>query len=96
MTDRIPRIWPAGLLALALVAMDGAGARGDDGRWVGTKSTPGPAGRAVSTRSSISMPRPATPPSRLSAAADGGDHLHPGHNGYTIMAGAVDLELFGK
>ncbi len=35
-------------------------------------------------------------PSRLSAAADGGDHLHPGPEGYRIMAGAVDLELFGK
>jgi len=35
-------------------------------------------------------------PSRLSAAADGGDHLHPGPDGYKIMAGAVDLELFGK
>ena len=27
---------PAGLLALALVALAGAGARGDEGRWVGT------------------------------------------------------------
>jgi lysophospholipase L1-like esterase len=35
-------------------------------------------------------------PSRLSAAADGGDHLHPGPEGYIIMAGVVDLELFGK
>ena len=34
-------------------------------------------------------------PLRLSAAADGGDHLHPGPEGYRIMAGAVDLELFG-
>ncbi len=36
MTDRIPRRRPAGLLALALVALTGAGARGDEGRWVGT------------------------------------------------------------
>ena len=35
-------------------------------------------------------------PSRLSAAVDGGDHLHPGAEGYKIMAGAVDLGLFGK
>jgi lysophospholipase L1-like esterase len=35
-------------------------------------------------------------PSRLSAATDGGDHLHPGPDGYEIMAGAVDLKLFGK
>ena len=35
-------------------------------------------------------------PSHLSAAADGGDHLHPGPEGYKIMAGVVDLELFGK
>jgi lysophospholipase L1-like esterase len=35
-------------------------------------------------------------PSRLSAAADGGDHLHPGPEGYIIMARAVDLALFGK
>ena len=34
--------------------------------------------------------------SRLSVAADGGDHLHPGPEGYRIMAGVVDLELFGK
>jgi lysophospholipase L1-like esterase len=33
-------------------------------------------------------------PSRLSAAADGGDHLHPGPEGCQIMAGAVDLGLF--
>jgi lysophospholipase L1-like esterase len=35
-------------------------------------------------------------PSRLSAAADGGDHLHPGPEGYRIMAGVVDVGLFGK
>jgi lysophospholipase L1-like esterase len=35
-------------------------------------------------------------PSRLSAAADGGDHLHPGPEGYKIMAVAVDLDLFKK
>jgi lysophospholipase L1-like esterase len=35
-------------------------------------------------------------PLRLSAAADGGDHLHPGPEGYKIMGGVVDLELFGK
>jgi lysophospholipase L1-like esterase len=35
-------------------------------------------------------------PSRLSAAVDGGDHLHPGPEGYKIMAGAVDLKLFVK
>ena len=33
-------------------------------------------------------------PSRLSAAVDGGDHLHPGPDGYRIMAAAVDLKLF--
>jgi lysophospholipase L1-like esterase len=33
-------------------------------------------------------------PSRLSAAVDGGDHLHPGGEGYRIMAAAVDLQLF--
>jgi lysophospholipase L1-like esterase len=35
-------------------------------------------------------------PSRLSPAADGGDHLHPGARGYAIMAAAVDLKLFGR
>jgi lysophospholipase L1-like esterase len=35
-------------------------------------------------------------PARLSAAADGGDHLHPGPEGYRIMAAAIDLKLFGK
>jgi hypothetical protein len=34
-------------------------------------------------------------PSRLSAATDGGDHLHPGPERYKIMAAAVDLKLFG-
>lgn len=33
-------------------------------------------------------------PSRLSAAVDGGDHLHPSAAGYRIMADAVDLALF--
>jgi lysophospholipase L1-like esterase len=35
-------------------------------------------------------------PSRLSAETDGGDHLHPGPEGYKIMAAAVALKLFGK
>ena len=33
-------------------------------------------------------------PSRLSAAVDGGDHLHPSAAGYEIMADAIDLGLF--
>ena len=33
-------------------------------------------------------------PSRLSAAVDGGDHLHPCAAGYRIMADAADLKLF--
>jgi lysophospholipase L1-like esterase len=35
-------------------------------------------------------------PARLSMAADGGDHLHPGPEGYKIMAAAIDLRLFIK
>jgi lysophospholipase L1-like esterase len=35
-------------------------------------------------------------PARLSVAVDGGDHLHPGPEGYKIMANSVDLTLFGK
>jgi lysophospholipase L1-like esterase len=35
-------------------------------------------------------------PSRLSAAVDGGDHLHPSAAGYRIMADAVDPDLFGE
>jgi lysophospholipase L1-like esterase len=35
-------------------------------------------------------------PSRLSAAVDGGDHLHPSAAGYRIMADAVDLALFAR
>jgi lysophospholipase L1-like esterase len=35
-------------------------------------------------------------PARLSAAVDGGDHLHPGPEGYKIMAAAVDLTLFRR
>ena len=33
-------------------------------------------------------------PSRLSAAVDGGDRLHPSAAGYRIMADAIDLALF--
>ena len=36
MSDRIPRLRSAGILALALVALAGAGSRGDESRWVGT------------------------------------------------------------
>jgi lysophospholipase L1-like esterase len=35
-------------------------------------------------------------PMRLSAAVDGGDHLHPGPEGYKIMAASVDLTRFGN
>jgi lysophospholipase L1-like esterase len=35
-------------------------------------------------------------PTRLAAAADSGDHLHPGVHGYELMAGAIDLKLFAK
>ncbi len=33
-------------------------------------------------------------PSKLSAAVDGGDHLHPSAEGYRLMAEAIDLSLF--
>lgn len=33
-------------------------------------------------------------PARLAASADGGDHLHPGPEGYKIMAESIDLTLF--
>jgi lysophospholipase L1-like esterase len=35
-------------------------------------------------------------PRHLLAAADSGDHLHPGNAGYQAMADAIDLTLFGK
>ena len=35
-------------------------------------------------------------PARLSAAVDGGDHLHPSAAGYRIMGEAVDLTLFTR
>ena len=35
-------------------------------------------------------------PARLSAAVDGGDHLHPSAAGYRIMADAIDLSLFSS
>jgi lysophospholipase L1-like esterase len=35
-------------------------------------------------------------PSRLSAAVDGGDHLHPSAAGYRIMSDAIGLRLFAK
>lgn len=33
-------------------------------------------------------------PGKLSAAIDGGDHLHPSADGYRLMAEAIDLSLF--
>lgn len=35
-------------------------------------------------------------PLKFAAAADGGDHLHPGDTGYEIMGNAIDLKLFTK
>ena len=35
-------------------------------------------------------------PTRFSAAADSGDHLHPGDAGYKAMGDAIDLSLFAK
>jgi lysophospholipase L1-like esterase len=35
-------------------------------------------------------------PSRLSAAADSGDHLHPAAGGYKIMSDSINLGLFEK
>jgi len=35
-------------------------------------------------------------PSRLSAQADSGDHLHPADAGYKIMADSINLQLFTK
>jgi len=35
-------------------------------------------------------------PSRLSEAADSGDHLHPGDQGYRAMADAINLQLFDQ
>lgn len=40
--------------------------------------------------------RDETSPSKLSAAVDGGDHLHPSARGYQIMADAIDLTLFAE
>lgn len=34
--------------------------------------------------------------SRLLKNADGGDHLHPGEEGYRLMADAIDLKLFTR
>jgi lysophospholipase L1-like esterase len=33
-------------------------------------------------------------PERLNPALDSGDHLHPGDDGYKLLAGAIDLALF--
>jgi lysophospholipase L1-like esterase len=35
-------------------------------------------------------------PRRLLPTADSGDHLHPGEEGHRLMAGAIDLGLFGR
>lgn len=34
--------------------------------------------------------------SHLTKAADGGDHLHPGDEGYRMMGSAIDLKLFSR
>jgi len=38
--------------------------------------------------------RDPTHPDRMLPAYDGGDHLHPGDEGYKAMGEAVDLALF--
>jgi hypothetical protein len=67
-------------------------------RLCGVKSTSGFASWAALTRSSTSTLQLGTrrTPARLFAAVDGGDHLHPGTERYTIMAAAVELTLFGR
>jgi lysophospholipase L1-like esterase len=35
-------------------------------------------------------------PPRLSSLADGGDHLHPGPDGYKLMADSIDLGIFSS
>ena len=35
-------------------------------------------------------------PARLRPELDSGDHLHPNAAGYVVMAGAIDLRLFGR
>jgi hypothetical protein len=53
MTNRIPRRRPAGLLALVLVSLTGAGARGDEGRWVGTWAAAPTSGAAIRAESPL-------------------------------------------
>jgi len=59
-----------------------------------------PRGEALLTTTMPAMAAAATrdpdQPSRLLAAVDGGDHLHPSAAGYRIMADAVDLALFAE
>jgi lysophospholipase L1-like esterase len=40
--------------------------------------------------------RDSSDPTRLQAAVDGGDHLHPNEHGYRLMADAIDLALFAS
>jgi lysophospholipase L1-like esterase len=40
--------------------------------------------------------RDSADPTRLQAAVDGGDHLHPNEHGYRLMADAIDLALFAS
>jgi len=40
--------------------------------------------------------RDARNPSKLSLAADGGDHLHPSDAGYRMISDSIDLKLFAK
>ncbi len=39
---------------------------------------------------------PANPLPVFAPAVDSGDHLHPGDNGFHVMADAIDLTLFTK
>ena len=110
MTDRITRLGPACLLALAIVVLAVAGMRGGGFHPAKARSnTPGleaacrevndwirGSGRFDAVIDLDAATRDTRRPSRLSAAADCGDHLNPCPYGYNFMADAVDLALFGR
>ena len=87
---------------LCLVAPTAAVAAGDESRWVGTWSAARQevntwirgSGRFDGVIDLDVTTRDRQNPARLSVAVDGGDHLHPGPEGYKIMAASVDLPLF--
>jgi lysophospholipase L1-like esterase len=89
--DRGIRVYGATLLPCGGSSYAGPGleaARGEINAWIRGS------GRFDAVIDLDAAARDPADPSRLRAEVDGGDHLHPGPEGYRLLADAVDLGLF--